>query len=500
MGVRLAVAAFAAVVLASGARAAPPHLHLLSSGRIAADLAAGRSVVDDHASIAGDVDLRHARQPGQYTERVRGLFVCTSCRFVGSIVARHVVFDRGIDLTGSTIAGSLDLHGSSFREPALFGGVRQTGGSVDFGFTSFDDLAVFRGATFEAESSFASAQFRSVARFGNATFGRRASFDDAIFSDDALFSGATFTGLAGFSGALLGSVTDFRNAKFLAGATFEEASLLGRAEFSRALMVGTTKFLETRFGSDVLFIGTNFSPTTGAIDPSVQFENATAQGRIDLADARLSGSATFNNVDAGRLSFLGMEFNDPSSKLGLTDLREGGRAGLFGGQQGRRRQEAQHPGHRGGDGEVERRPAARERSPLPDPDDGEQRGLVAVADPRPCVLPRGRRLLRRPVPSALLAARARAGRGGASHVALEEGAAETASEPERRRAAPPREGRLRACARSDAPAAGAPRERTAAVAQARARRLRGVGRLLLARAGEHEPDIARYGRCGPLGT
>jgi hypothetical protein len=320
MGVRLAVAAFAAVVLASGARAAPPHLHLLSSGRIAADLAAGRSVVDDHASIAGDVDLRHARQPGQYTERVRGLFVCTSCRFVGSIVARYVVFDRGIDLTGSTIAGSLDLHGSSFREPALFGGVRQTGGSVDFGFTSFDDLAVFRGATFEAESSFASAQFRSVARFGNATFGRRASFDDAIFSDDALFSGATFTGLAGFSGALLGSVTDFRNAKFLAGATFEEASLLGRAEFSRALMVGTTKFLETRFGSDVLFIGTNFSPTTGAIDPSVQFENATAQGRIDLADARLSGSATFNNVDAGRLSFLGMEFNDPSSKLGLTDL------------------------------------------------------------------------------------------------------------------------------------------------------------------------------------
>jgi uncharacterized protein YjbI with pentapeptide repeats len=184
----------------------------------------------------------------------------------------------------------------------------------------FDDLAVFRGASFAADAIFSSAQFRSVARFGNATFGRSAAFDDAIFSGEALFSGTTFTGTAVFDGAALGSVSDFRDAKFLAGATFEEANLLGRAEFSRALMVGQTMFQETRFGGDALFLGTNFLPSK-ELPRSVLFENATAQGRIDLTGAVLSGFASFYNVDAARLSFRGMEFREPPpARLGLTQI------------------------------------------------------------------------------------------------------------------------------------------------------------------------------------
>src|SRR5262249_44915923 len=154
------------------------------------ELAVGHSFVDDHATISGRVDL--VGSPGtSRAERVRGLFVCNSCVFEGNVKADRAVFERGIDLTGSTINGSLNLHGAQFREPALLGGVRQVGAHrfVDLAFTKFDDLAVFRGATFAAGTTFSSAQFRSVARFGNVGFGRAADFEDAIFSDDALFSG-----------------------------------------------------------------------------------------------------------------------------------------------------------------------------------------------------------------------------------------------------------------------------------------------------------------------
>jgi hypothetical protein len=315
---RAVVAALAALGLAPGAPAAAPHG--VSPAEIERDLAAGRPVVEEDATIQGDVDLiKYAGRMKRYPGNIESLFVCNRCTFAGSLIAPHVVFERGIDLSGSRIKGSLNLRGALFREPALFGGAGKPtdfGGNADFTFAVFDDLAVFRGARFAADARFTSAQFRSVARFSRAEFDRSSSFGDGIFAADALFAGAIFNGNARFDDAVFGRVSDFRKASFLAGATFSEASFLGRAEFSRALINHEVSFDDARFGSDALFLGTNFGEDT----PAVLFENTAARGRIDLQESVLGGSATFNQVTARSLSFDGMTYRRSSSKLNMTGV------------------------------------------------------------------------------------------------------------------------------------------------------------------------------------
>jgi uncharacterized protein YjbI with pentapeptide repeats len=314
--------ALVAVVAAAGAvapSASATPLHLVSPLTIERDLAAGGWVADEGVRVGGDVDL--TTRGG----KIEGPFVCNRCRIDGRIIAPHVLFERGIDLSGSEIEGALNLHGAVFREPALFG---QTvfGGGADFAFAAFRDLAVFRAATFDVDPDFTSTQFRSVARFGDTTFDcarapdcRTGSFEDAIFAAEALFAGATFTGGAQFDGALFGSVSDFRRASFLGDGSFREASFRDRADFSRAIYRNVV-FEDTRFGSDALFLDTNFGLPGGGNTPAVGFLYTTVDGRIDLQRAHLSGPAQFLAVSADSLLLDGMSYDKPSSKLAMTGV------------------------------------------------------------------------------------------------------------------------------------------------------------------------------------
>jgi hypothetical protein len=314
MKVRLAVVgAIAAVLVAPRASATPSHA--LSPAQIERDLIAGRAVIDHDATVHGDVSLT------RYAGKIEGPFVCNRCTFDGGIRAPHAVFEREVDLSGSTIKRRLILHGTLFREPALF---NQTvfGGNADFAFAVFDDLAVFRGSTFAASADFTSAQFRSVARFGDTTFNRRSIFGDVIFADAALFPRVTFTSDAGFPDAVFGSVSDFREALFQRSGNFPNANFVGRAEFGQALINQELDFSGTRFASGALFLRTALGirpPNFGEDAPALLFENAVVRGRIDLQDAVLKRSANFNVVSADSMSFDGISY-DPSSKLSMSEV------------------------------------------------------------------------------------------------------------------------------------------------------------------------------------
>jgi Pentapeptide repeats (9 copies) len=285
---RFAVAAgVAAVVLFPGTSAA--RQQTIPHREIERDLVAGRSVVEQGATIEGDVDLSaYATETKGSVGKIGGVFVCNGCTFDGSIVAHHVVFDRGIDLSASRIKCAVNMQGATFN-----------------------DLARFRGTIFEQEARFSAAQFRSVARFSDATFNHTAFFGDAVFAAEVFFVGATFHAI-GFTGTVFRSVSDFRRTLFNAGATFSEVSFLGRAEFSRAAFNGDAAFEGVRFGSDALFVEAGFLG-------SATFEYAAARGEIDLEEATLKESAQFNHVSVRSLPLEGIDYGSSSSKLQMTN-------------------------------------------------------------------------------------------------------------------------------------------------------------------------------------
>jgi hypothetical protein len=317
---RLAVAGTAAAaVVAPSAHAAQPHT--VSAERIERGLIAGRAVIEDNATIHGDVNLHN------YAGTIENSFVCNRCTFDRAIILPHAVFKRGIDLSGSTIKGTLRLGGALFKEPALFKET-QLRGQTDFAFAAFDDLAFFRGSTFDSRANFTSAQFRSVARFGAAAFGSSSSFDEALFADQALFTQTKFVGVARFPDTVFGSASDFRGASFLAGrggkpgmpgAIFSNANFVGRAEFSNAVLPHEAVFDGARFGSDALFVAT----TLGADTPAVSFENTAVGGLIDLRRLNepdeFNGSVQFRNVSADALVFDEIRYG-PSAEIHMDNV------------------------------------------------------------------------------------------------------------------------------------------------------------------------------------
>jgi Pentapeptide repeats (9 copies) len=311
-----AVALAVVAVISDSAGAAARRPNDVSAAALAKALVAGQPVVEDRAVVHGDIDLKHAGKVGN-------VFVCNSCTFMGRIIARHVEFERGIDLSGSSFRKNVDLEGARFREPALFGPAeagRQTGfhERVDFAFATFDDLAVFRGTTFEKTADFTSAHFGSVARFGDITFGDAALFGEAIFARDASFSRVSFGKRASFDGAAFGGVSDFRQAGFAGPAGFEETVFRGRAEFGRAALLGETSFVDARFASDALFVGSEF----GKGDPALSFDHAGVGDKLDLDEARLAGSVDFRHAVVRSLSLDAIAYDD-SSKIYVDSLAAG---------------------------------------------------------------------------------------------------------------------------------------------------------------------------------
>ena len=182
----LAVVALWAVALGPGlARGA-------DAGWIAADeivqtVADGQPVELDGIVIIGDLDLHEI-------ERVSRTFTCTRCTFSGSIDASNVIFERMVDLSGSTVAEGdrlwrRDLPGrvpdARVRRPPG----TESSGPVSFALASFGGRAIFERAQFESDADFRVAQFDGDASFADASIAGDARFDSATFAGRTQFNG-----------------------------------------------------------------------------------------------------------------------------------------------------------------------------------------------------------------------------------------------------------------------------------------------------------------------
>jgi uncharacterized protein YjbI with pentapeptide repeats len=312
----LAAASLWVVALGPGfVRAADP-------GWIAADeivrmVADGQPVELDNTIVIGDLDLHEI-------EQVPRTFTCTRCAFGGSIRASNVIFERMVDLSGSTIAKGIDFGGAIFRDAFLMrdsGGRRaQVVGPVSFSLANFGGRAIFDRAQFEKDVDFRVAQFGGDSSFADVSILGDARFDSATFEGRAQFNGfpatsATFGGLAGFTNSTFKEKADFRQRDFAGPAMFDGVSFdsvdftlakfFEDATFDGASINGSGVFRSTRFLEDLWFRGTVLRGLTDfqtvSIDGSGDFSQSSASDRFVLTGLKPGTSVRFTGMSAPAL-------------------------------------------------------------------------------------------------------------------------------------------------------------------------------------------------------
>ena len=300
----LAVAALWAVALRPGlVRAA-------DAGWIAADdivrmVAEGQPVELDGMVIIGDLDLHQI-------EQVPRTFTCTRCTFSGSIRASNVIFERMVDLSGSTVAEGIDFGGAIFRDAFLMrdsgGRPARVEGPASFSLADFGSRAIFDRAQFNNNVDFRVAQFDGDSSFAGASVAGDARFDSATFEGRAQFNGfpaisATFGGLAGFTNSTFRAKADFRQRDFAGPAMFDGVSFdsvdftlaefFEDATFDGASIASSGVFRSTQFDGDFLFRG---AVLRGPMD----FQTTSVDGRADFSHSSASDRFVLSGLDPGK--------------------------------------------------------------------------------------------------------------------------------------------------------------------------------------------------------
>ena len=269
-------------------------------------------------------------------------FKCRDCLLEHGVAASDVVFARTVDLSGSRIAGLVDLEGATFEGPVLFASAPTPVGflgSVDASLAVFGDLASFEQASFESRADFGLTRFRGEASFAGAQFkatsGQAASFRGAAFDAPAVLDHAIFLGAADFTRSSFDSA-GFRAVQFrlpASRAVFSQAVFRGDGDFSQDVFVGGASFDGAQFLQHAAFVGTQFFAGPG--HTAVSFDNVGAAGDVDfsfanfipfgLSDTTRPGerapliASFFRLVVAGTLSFSNAEF-PPGFGLGMNFL------------------------------------------------------------------------------------------------------------------------------------------------------------------------------------
>jgi uncharacterized protein YjbI with pentapeptide repeats len=239
---------------------------------------------------------------------------------------------------------------ATFREGSSFEGARFEGGASFW-------KATFQGDTSFDRSTFTAADVRGrCASFWKATFLGEATFDQVEFHGDAIFTGAsfksetswasfsektTFKGGAAFNGATFHGETqftdmvqtekqrtvDFVGATFHSKCAFKGAVIAGFADFTEALFESRADFREVKFGDRVLLTGARFRGLC-------ELNASSMEGPVDIAEAVFEGRADFRavvfggdlNIEQARFmgscSFDGAKFAKDRLKLDAVSFQE----------------------------------------------------------------------------------------------------------------------------------------------------------------------------------
>jgi Pentapeptide repeats (9 copies) len=310
---------------------------LVAAGVVAPVGAAGAGATDG-AAIARALETRAVVLAGsrvdgdvQLGATVRHTFVCDKCVIQGDVVAPvGAKLERGINLTGSTISGRLELAGATISRGfvahgAVFDGIVNLRGTTVRGGTDLSEAAFH--SLFLADSNsgatnpptmlgegadFSLASFSNLATFGNVDFTRGADFDLAKFDSNAVFASATFGkpdtgGEASFARTIFAGPVDFSSATVWGTAGFTDAEFQDRADFTDAIFVGPAAFDRASFVQGATFRGSTFQPLKkkDCSQDSIQdsFQSVSSGGNLNFNYATF-WATDFSGIDvADTISF-----------------------------------------------------------------------------------------------------------------------------------------------------------------------------------------------------
>jgi uncharacterized protein YjbI with pentapeptide repeats len=322
----VALACIALVALGAGrpSTAEPTERPTIQAVEVAARLAAGDAYEATGVTITGSLDLTAI-------DTVSRVFRCVGCTIDGAVRASNVIFERAVDFSGTTIAGSIDAAGAEFRDSFL---LRRTGdvpadvlGTADFTLAAFDGHATFDGASFHDVADFSDARFATDASFADTTFGVGSRFDSAIFESTVDFASTPGDGphpaCPGAGDAVFGGPVSFEAARFDAGAGFRRRCFVGDAifsgasfgagDFTLATFGGPARFDDVSSAADLSFRGVLFAG-------DVFLQRAVMHGRVDFEQATISGSLEMAAANVDELSLAAVVTQGP---LYLDQLRAG---------------------------------------------------------------------------------------------------------------------------------------------------------------------------------
>ena len=237
----------------------------LAGEEVVRRLAAGQTVDLRGVTVTGDVDLTPL---GMVTRPLR----CQDCRLVGALRAPDVVFQRTLDLSGSTLSGPADLRGATFEDLARFDG------------TELLAEADFTAARFAGDAAFTRGSFRTGASFAAATFAERADFTRRCFA--GCERPPSCDGAPGADGGV-----DFSGASFSGEASFVLARFADQARLRGVELGGGARFLGACLNE-----GLDLSLSTN--DGTLNFNGALASGVVDLSNVVSSGSLSLAGLRA----------------------------------------------------------------------------------------------------------------------------------------------------------------------------------------------------------
>ena len=278
------------------ADASPQHTagRIIPASELVEGLAGGKGVDEFGVRVTGDVDLRPL-------ETVKRPFRCRACTFSGAINATDVVVDSIIDLSGTTIEGSLLLTGARLRAPFILDGMADNAsevkGRTDLRLARFSDSASWERTRLLGPVDATSAQFNDGASFVAATFLGPATFERARFGLATSFADASTQGLH-IARAVFGGAADFRQHRFEGTSNFTGVVFEETADFTLAGFKQDAQFDTATFGRDVSFRLVQA--------PFATLRNTQAAGAVVFDGAILERGGSF----AG------------SSLLGVLSLRE----------------------------------------------------------------------------------------------------------------------------------------------------------------------------------
>jgi uncharacterized protein YjbI with pentapeptide repeats len=254
----------------------------------------GSVVLQPGSLVRGDV---------RFDPRVKHRLTCQRCRF-----------DGDVDLSGSEVAGTVQLAGATFMRNLLgagatFGGIVDLRGShvvgqVDMSEAHFKGpVLASAGATFDGAVDFSLATFSNLVSFKTATFNRAARFGLAWFGGDAVFAGGTSAGGAVFARASFQGSTDFHAFTFdKSPITFEGAFFKGHSDFSDVCFAQVS-FNRARFGDGATFAAATFAKVPPSVRPDT-FGDVESDGDLNFSFAEIHTPIDFETSDIkGTLSF-----------------------------------------------------------------------------------------------------------------------------------------------------------------------------------------------------